>query len=50
VAGTDAGKIWGRGERGRGRDCGLSAGRGEKGGGIAAVSGGAVVDALLASL
>jgi hypothetical protein len=50
AAGTDAGKIWGRGERGRGGDCGLGAGRGERGGGIAAVSGGAVVDALLASL
>jgi hypothetical protein len=50
AAGTDAGKIWGRGERGRGGDCGLGAGRGERGGGVAAVSGGAVVDALLASL
>jgi hypothetical protein len=50
AAGTDAGKIWGRGERGRGGDCGLGAGRGERGGGIAAVSGGAVVDALFASL
>jgi hypothetical protein len=34
AAGTDAGKIWGRGERGRGGDCGLGAGRGERGGGL----------------